>query len=138
MAFNERNFLVDILSANTINSNTPGVAVQASNFQTVGVPPKAATATISGTTATVNATSFILTTPALTTAADTATATYTITNSSVAVGTSAAITCIYGTATTGNLVPLTFVPSAGSFTISFMNSSAAAVNGTMVIQIQLA
>jgi hypothetical protein len=134
MAFNERNFLVDILSANVINPQTPGGTVQATGFQTVGVPPKAATATIVGTTATVNATSYILTTPALTTAADTATAVWTITNSSVGASSNILVTATYGTATTGALIQLTTVPSAGSYTISMLNPAAAAVNGTMQLQ----
>lgn len=138
MAFNERNFLVDILSANAINPQTPGGTVTLSGSKTIGVPPAAATVTGASLAATVNATSFVVTTESLATAAG-ATAAYVITNNTIVAASNVLIEVGYGTATAGVPLVQKVVAAAGSVTVTILNLGAtspagASLNGTLIIQ----
>lgn len=91
-----------------------------------------ATATSTAAAATINGESGIITTEALTTAAQ-ASYSFTLTDSMITTKSVLLINVAKGTATTGGLVPAFIAPAAGSAVIIFQNPGSAAVNGTVKI-----
>lgn len=104
--------------------------VQGSNWAG-DVPCSSGTAT--GNAPTLNADEGVVTSAALTTAAG-ATATITVTNSQVKVGSIIKATISGGTSTTGTPLLLSAVPTANTLTINIYNAHAtAAFNGTLAV-----
>jgi hypothetical protein len=89
------------------------------------------TATSTAAAATINHTEGVVTTEILATAAG-AQYTFTLTNSCIFAGSIILAAVQGGSLTTGGLVLLSAVSSAGSAVLKFINPTAAAVNGTVV------
>lgn len=90
------------------------------------------TATSTAAAATVNTQAGTITTEALTTAAA-ASYTFTLTNALIKVGSQIFASASKGTATAGGLALSYATPAAGSAVLIFTNPTAAAVNGTVLL-----
>lgn len=91
-------------------------------------------ATASANAGTIAAAYGEYTTASLTTAAGAATATQTITDTSVLAGSKILFNVITGTATAGVMFPTLATVSAGSFTFTLVNVGGATANGTYIVQ----
>lgn len=92
-------------------------------------------ATISSTTATINKSSGVLTTPALSTAGGATSASYTITNSFVLANSTIQLTCQYANGKTGNPIAIVESVSAGNFVFKVGNGAPAATALNDVVKI---